>query len=162
MASVNHYKQVLLYAAITPNGPRSARFGSRKCIFPLIPAMQRNRTDCDRRRDWRRKSSLKVGEMVWVKLAKDGLGSQARLDPALTRRPCKQRLVLGLCGGAGGIRTHDRGLPYTHFPGVRLRPLGHRSACLIGRGAHLAGEHPLRKQSKRACCRAPGAVIPAS
>ena len=35
-------------------------------------------------------------------------------------------------GGAGGIRTLDTGLPYTHFPGVRLRPLGHRSACLFG------------------------------
>src|SRR5690606_37270981 len=28
-------------------------------------------------------------------------------------------------GGEGGIRTHDTGIPYTHFPGVRLRPLGH-------------------------------------
>src|SRR3954471_14214436 len=31
-------------------------------------------------------------------------------------------------GGAGGIRTLDTVLPYTHFPGERLRPLGHRSA----------------------------------
>ncbi len=30
-------------------------------------------------------------------------------------------------GGEGGIRTLDTGLPYTHFPGVRLRPLGHLS-----------------------------------
>ena len=37
-------------------------------------------------------------------------------------------------GGAGGIRTHDTLLTYTHFPGVRLRPLGHRSAC-TGDGA---------------------------
>ena len=29
-------------------------------------------------------------------------------------------------GGEGGIRTLDT-LPYTHFPGVRLRPLGHLS-----------------------------------
>ena len=35
-------------------------------------------------------------------------------------------------GGAGGIRTLDTGLPYTHFPGVRLRPLGHCSAFLSG------------------------------
>ena len=28
------------------------------------------------------------------------------------------------CGGEGGIRTLDT-LPYTRFPGVRLRPLGH-------------------------------------
>ena len=27
-------------------------------------------------------------------------------------------------GGEGGIRTLGT-LPYTHFPGVRLRPLGH-------------------------------------
>ena len=30
-------------------------------------------------------------------------------------------------GGEGGIRTLDTGLPYTHFPGVLLRPLGHLS-----------------------------------
>ena len=36
----------------------------------------------------------------------------------------------GLVGGAGGIRTLDTLLAYTHFPGERLRPLGHRSACL--------------------------------
>src|SRR3954466_11734598 len=34
----------------------------------------------------------------------------------------------GTSGGAGGIRTLDTVLPYTHFPGERLRPLGHRSA----------------------------------
>ena len=41
-------------------------------------------------------------------------------------------------GGAGGIRTHDRLLTYTHFPGERLRPLGHRSAFCSGRGALIA------------------------
>ena len=40
----------------------------------------------------------------------------------------RNQLKLGT-GGAGGIRTHDTLLTYTHFPGVRLRPLGHRSAC---------------------------------
>ena len=35
---------------------------------------------------------------------------------------------LRLGGGAGGIRTLDTLLTYTHFPGERLRPLGHRSA----------------------------------
>ena len=35
-------------------------------------------------------------------------------------------------GGAGGIRTLDTLLTYTHFPGERLRPLGHRSASLAG------------------------------
>ena len=32
-------------------------------------------------------------------------------------------------GGEGGIRTLDR-LPYTHFPGVLLRPLGHLTASV--------------------------------
>ena len=30
-------------------------------------------------------------------------------------------------GGEGGIRTLDTLLTYTHFPGVRLQPLGHLS-----------------------------------
>ena len=30
-------------------------------------------------------------------------------------------------GGERGIRTLDTGLPYTHFPGVLLQPLGHLS-----------------------------------
>ena len=30
-------------------------------------------------------------------------------------------------GGEGGIRTLDTVLPYTHFPGVLLQPLGHFS-----------------------------------
>ena len=34
-------------------------------------------------------------------------------------------------GGQGGIRTLDTGLPYTHFPGVRLRPLGHLSTKAV-------------------------------
>ena len=29
--------------------------------------------------------------------------------------------------GESGIRTHDTLLEYTHFPGVRLQPLGHLS-----------------------------------
>jgi hypothetical protein len=32
-------------------------------------------------------------------------------------------------GGEGGIRTLET-LPFTHFPGVRLRPLGHLSSIL--------------------------------
>ena len=38
-------------------------------------------------------------------------------------------------GGEGGIRTLDRLLTYTHFPGVLLKPLGHLSGrlqCLPG------------------------------
>ena len=38
-------------------------------------------------------------------------------------------------GGESGIRTHGTVLPYTRFPSVRLKPLGHLS------GAHrLAGQ----------------------
>lgn len=33
----------------------------------------------------------------------------------------------GHTGGEGGIRTLDTLLTYTHFPGVRLQPLGHLS-----------------------------------
>ncbi len=39
-------------------------------------------------------------------------------------------------GGEGGIRTPDT-LPYTHFPGVLLQPLGHLTilyCCLTTRG----------------------------
>src|SRR3546814_14756084 len=43
-------------------------------------------------------------------------------------------------GGAGGIRTLDTLLAYTHFPGERLRPLGHRSAC-PGRHAPYRARH---------------------
>ena len=34
-------------------------------------------------------------------------------------------------GGESGIRTHGTVLPYTRFPSVRLKPLGHLS------GAHV-------------------------
>ena len=47
-------------------------------------------------------------------------------------------------GGAGGIRTLDTLLTYTHFPGERLRPLGHRSAYLTGSDALTTAIH-LRK-----------------
>ncbi len=41
-------------------------------------------------------------------------------------------------GGEGGIRTLDT-FPYTHFPGVRLRPLGHLTIHAVAtRGATAA------------------------
>ena len=43
-----------------------------------------------------------------------------------------------------GIRTLDTVLPYTHFPGERLRPLGHRSAFARKR-APLRGEPRMGK-----------------
>ncbi len=42
----------------------------------------------------------------------------------VSKRIAEQRE--GVTGGERGIRTLDT-LPYTHFPGVRLRPLGHLS-----------------------------------
>ncbi len=43
-------------------------------------------------------------------------------------------------GGEGGIRTPDT-LPYTHFPGVLLQPLGHLTILsfplLLGTGANV-------------------------
>ncbi len=41
------------------------------------------------------------------------------------------------CGGERGVRTLDT-LPYTHFPGVLLQPLGHLTVlycCLTAWGA---------------------------
>ena len=47
--------------------------------------------------------------------------------------------TLSVRGGAGGIRTLDTVLPYTHFPGERLRPLGHRSAFSRNGGEVASG-----------------------
>ena len=44
----------------------------------------------------------------------------------ITKPENKQKFLQS--GGEGGIRTLDTGAPYTHFPGVRLRPLGHLSS----------------------------------
>ncbi len=41
------------------------------------------------------------------------------------------RTPVFIFGGEGGIRTLDTGLPYTHFPGVLLQPLGHLSSLLL-------------------------------
>jgi hypothetical protein len=47
-----------------------------------------------------------------------------------------QRRTIAIAAGAkgygrGGIRTHGTLLTYTHFPGVRLKPLGHPSPHLV-------------------------------
>jgi hypothetical protein len=53
-------------------------------------------------------------------------GSSTPPTPAKSKKgPCGPFLNFG---GEGGIRTLDT-LPYTHFPGVRLRPLGHLSVA---------------------------------
>ena len=57
---------------------------------------------------------------------------------------------VGIVGGGGGIRTLDT-LPYTHFPGVRLRPLGHLSvtSTLTHSSSFLGGYSPLRVKLSR-------------
>ena len=39
----------------------------------------------------------------------------------------RTRTIRNSYNGRGGIRTHGTLLTYTHFPGVRLKPLGHSS-----------------------------------
>ena len=43
-------------------------------------------------------------------------------------RPVMERACEQITGGTGGIRTLEGLLTLTHFPGVRLQPLGHRSS----------------------------------
>ena len=50
-----------------------------------------------------------------------------------------------LRGGQGGIRTRETLLTSTHFPGVRLQPLGHLSA----RGLALGGGEGFDKPPDR-------------
>ena len=47
--------------------------------------------------------------------------------------PQRRETEIRLCGGEGGIRTLDT-LPYTHFPGVLLQPLGHLSGYPAPKG----------------------------
>src|SRR4051794_10980288 len=56
---------------------------------------------------------------------RSSLSSERRHTPAAqTKSPTTASLGLH---GQGGIRTHGTLLTYTHFPGVRLKPLGHLS-----------------------------------
>ncbi len=57
-------------------------------------------------------------------------------------------------GGEGGIRTPDT-LPYTHFPGVLLQPLGHLTilfCCLSSRGQRGATIGSQAKTVKQIFC----------
>src|SRR4051794_435380 len=69
----------------------------------------------------------------------DWLGDAGLRDP-------ETRGIPPSTGGWGGIRTHDTLLTYTHFPGARLRPLGHPSgasdtAPLAARASLRAADH---------------------
>ncbi len=76
------------------------------------------------------KGGFRVPDGVVLPLRYDGLPPQSPRGCARFARVLKTRAVFQrLNGGAGGIRTLDTLLAYTHFPGERLRPLGHRSAC---------------------------------
>jgi hypothetical protein len=52
--------------------------------------------------------------------------AKSRAFSARSRTPTESSHTASLGGGESGIRTHGR-LPYTRFPSVRLRPLGHLS-----------------------------------
>jgi hypothetical protein len=56
-----------------------------------------------------------------------GMGGEMGRFPSSTLKFLIYIVIIGITGGGGGIRTHDTLLAYTHFPGVRLRPLGHPS-----------------------------------
>jgi cyclophilin family peptidyl-prolyl cis-trans isomerase len=60
-----------------------------------------------------------------------------------SHRKAANRCGIG-AGGDGGIRTLDTLLTYTHFPGERLRPLGHVSICFSA-GHALGVEFRFRK-----------------
>ena len=60
------------------------------------------------------------------------------------RWPKKANEING-AGGGSGIRTHETLLTSTHFPGVRLRPLGHPSGSGRGLAAENRHRRPVRQ-----------------
>ena len=58
--------------------------------------------------------------------------SRVLIPLAETKKPRQlaKALLYEFDGGEGGIRTLDT-FPYTHFPGVLLRPLGHLTEMLL-------------------------------
>ncbi len=79
----------------------------------------------------------------WLRqLSNPGRGfSSPRRVPHAKKKPVLAYELFLKYGGEGGIRTPDT-LPYTHFPGVLLQPLGHLtilSCCSpwVGNGALL-------------------------
>ena len=59
-------------------------------------------------------------------------------------------ILNGKYGGESGIRTHGTVLPYTRFPSVRLKPLGHLSGAhlLPARAGFFKGKTPRRGASR--------------
>ena len=53
----------------------------------------------------------------------------------------KNQGFFSIRGGEGGIRTPDRLLTYTRFPGVRLKPLIHLSAEASAHYSQVRQEH---------------------
>lgn len=87
--------------SVKSGGPE--RKGLRRAIFARLRVLPVNRSD------------LKTPGNLPLSAASNQAESTARMET----------------GGQGGIRTLDTLLTYTHFPGARLRPLGHLSG---GRG----------------------------
>ena len=77
----------------------------------------------------------------WHQLSNPGRGfSSPRRGAIYEKKPVLAYELFLKYGGEGGIRTPDT-LPYTHFPGVLLQPLGHLTILsfplLPGTGANL-------------------------
>ncbi len=78
----------------------------------------------------------------WLRqLSNPGRGfSSPRRVPHAKKKPVHAYELFLKYGGEGGIRTPDT-LPYTHFPGVLLQPLGHLTILsfplLSGTGANV-------------------------
>src|SRR4029078_2611167 len=60
--------------------------------------------------------------------------------------------------GRGGIRTHGTLLTHTHFPGVRLKPLGHPSQHRPRATDVLSPLSPVRLPQKKSASSNGGAV----
>ena len=69
-----------------------------------------------------------------------GFSTPPRWVPHAKKKPVLSYELFLKYGGEGGIRTPDT-LPYTHFPGVLLQPLGHLTILsfplLSGTGANV-------------------------
>ena len=78
----------------------------------------------------------------WRQLSNPGRGiSSPRGSATGEKKPVLAYELFFKYGGEGGIRTPDT-LPYTHFPGVLLQPLGHLTILFccspwVGNGALL-------------------------